>query len=241
MSTIGGPEIITDGLVFLMDAANKKSYPGSGTSSTELINGTVGELINNTTFSPTNYGTFVFDGIDDYIETNSNALNLGTSPFTISVWLYPIGMTTNTPSILSNQTPYTPPNNFNGVNFALSNLYVRLIVDWNTNTTATYGYIQTTSKIPTNQWTYLTAVMTGSDRTAWKIYFNTTSMPFSETGSDLTGTGINSAYTLQIGKRPYTDAVDFTGNISTVKIYNRVLTQEEVTQNYNVTKGRFGL
>ena len=61
------PKIVTDGLVFAVDAANKKSYPGSGTTWTDLAGSNDGTLTNGPTFDSGNGGSIVFDGSDDYI------------------------------------------------------------------------------------------------------------------------------------------------------------------------------
>jgi hypothetical protein len=65
MSTVeGGGNIITDGLVLLLDAANSKSYPGTGTTWTDLSrSGNNGTLINGPTFNSGNGGSIVFDGV----------------------------------------------------------------------------------------------------------------------------------------------------------------------------------
>ncbi len=86
MSTIGGPEIVSDGLVFLLDAANTKSYPGSGTSITDVVGNVSGDLINGPTFDSANNGSIVFDGVNDYIDCNNiSSINSLTS-LTISIW-----------------------------------------------------------------------------------------------------------------------------------------------------------
>ena len=62
------PKIVTDGLVFAVDAANKKSYPGSGTTWTDLAGSNDGTLTNGPTFDSGDGGSIVFDGTDDYVE-----------------------------------------------------------------------------------------------------------------------------------------------------------------------------
>ena len=79
MSVYGGPEIISDGLVLCLDAANRKSYPGSGTTLFDVSeNGRSATLINGT--DPSN-NLLTFDGTNDYASISSNALwgfpNLG--------------------------------------------------------------------------------------------------------------------------------------------------------------------
>ena len=79
MATNGGPNIIEDGLVFAVDAANKKSYPGSGTTWADLAGSNNGTLINGPTFDSGNGGSIVFDGTNDYSEMGI-ATDLSTSP-----------------------------------------------------------------------------------------------------------------------------------------------------------------
>ena len=67
MATNGGPNIIEDGLVFAVDAANKKSYPGSGTTWIDLAGSNNGTLTNGPTFDSGNGGSFDFDGADDSV------------------------------------------------------------------------------------------------------------------------------------------------------------------------------
>jgi len=67
-----GPNIITDGLVLALDAANPRSYPGTGTSWNDLSgNGNNGTLVNGPTFNSDNNGSIVFDGVDDYINISN--------------------------------------------------------------------------------------------------------------------------------------------------------------------------
>ena len=67
-----GPRIVTDGLVLAMDAASKRSYPGSGTSFTDIINKSNGTLNGSPTFSTEHSGTLSFNG-------TSQSILLGTS------------------------------------------------------------------------------------------------------------------------------------------------------------------
>lgn len=83
------PSIVIDSsLVLHLDAANTRSYPGSGTSWTDLSgNGNTGTLANGPTYNPLNGGSLVFDGTDDYV-TVSNNISPGTGDFAISVFVY---------------------------------------------------------------------------------------------------------------------------------------------------------
>ncbi len=90
MAHFHSPRIITDGLVLALDAANQKSYPGSGTTWSDLSgNGNNGTLTNGPTFDSGNNGSIIFDGVDDYITTGTTPSQLQGNPsFTVSGWFY---------------------------------------------------------------------------------------------------------------------------------------------------------
>jgi hypothetical protein len=68
MSLSHSPSIVTNGLVFCLDAANSKSYPGTGTDWTDLSGNQInGILTNGPAYNSSNGGSIVFDGINDYI------------------------------------------------------------------------------------------------------------------------------------------------------------------------------
>jgi hypothetical protein len=67
MSSSASPDIVTNGLVLCLDAADKKSYPGSGTTWFDRSgNGNNGTLVAGPVYSATNQGILTFDGVDDY-------------------------------------------------------------------------------------------------------------------------------------------------------------------------------
>jgi hypothetical protein len=76
------PSIITQNLVLCLDAANPKSYPGSGTTWTDLSgNGNTGTLVNGVGYNSGNLGSLSFDGVNDYV--NYIILNSSASATTI--------------------------------------------------------------------------------------------------------------------------------------------------------------
>ena len=80
------PRIVTDGLVAHYDAANTKSYPGSGTTWKDISgNGNDGTLTNGITYSSENGGVLVLNGTSDYVVTGSVMFN-ANSNFTFSMW-----------------------------------------------------------------------------------------------------------------------------------------------------------
>lgn len=77
MSLSHSPSVVREGLVLHLDAANPKSYPGSGTTWFDLSGkGNNGTLANTPTFTSNNKGGIIFDGVDDYCTfTTFNSLN----------------------------------------------------------------------------------------------------------------------------------------------------------------------
>ena len=83
-TVVGG--IITDGLVLYVDAGNTDSYPGSGTTWTDIsTNSNNGTLTNGPTFDSGDGGSIVFDGTDDYVDFG-NILNIGTGDASFTGW-----------------------------------------------------------------------------------------------------------------------------------------------------------
>lgn len=86
MSGIAGPNIIRNGLILAIDAADRNSYSGTGTNWYDLsTNNSNGTLINGPTFSAVNGGSIVFDGINDYVGITS-LTHPSTNSFSISFW-----------------------------------------------------------------------------------------------------------------------------------------------------------
>lgn len=231
MSTKGGPDIVRDGLVLYLDAANVKSYPGSGTVWEDLSgNENSGSLVNSPTFDSGSLGSFNFDGIDDYC-VNSNFFISSDPIFTVIGWFKrtgswaakgPWGIGTNGNAISSYQ------------NFGADRLGFD---EWGSTT------FYTSETIPLNIWTHITWVKQSSgifNTSILNIYINTNITTLNTSRNNNVTANINNGVT--IGKIAYDNALyTAPSEISNFKIYNRALTISEIQQNYNATKGRFGL
>lgn len=236
MSYNFSPKIVTDGLVLYLDAANIKSYPGSGTVWTDLSRGeNVGTLVNMgiTGFSSSNRGVIVFDGINDYVEINRNTnydFNQDNS-FTLLGWFYISSVNTNTPYIGK-----WGNNSINTGSYVLwtgGSALPRLVFSVaNGGVTAASTPALTYSL---NTWNFFCGVY--QSKTKLISYLN------SNLNSEISYTGnINNPNTVnfRISKADFgSDA--FAGMSSNILIYNRALSASEVLQNYNATKSRFGL
>jgi len=89
MGAFGGPDIVTDGLIFAVDAGSTRSYPGTGTVATDLVGSKTGTLTNGVGFNSNNGGSLYFDGTDDYIDCGTDSsYAMEDEDFTIEFWMY---------------------------------------------------------------------------------------------------------------------------------------------------------
>jgi hypothetical protein len=227
-----GPIEVTDGLVFQIDAANIKSYSGSGLTANGLVGGIGATLVNGIDYNISNGGSFVFDGTNDYINVSNDVLDLGVSNFTVSIWFKT--SSTQNGSLIANQVN----GGWNGFNYWISNGQIYCVVDWGNS--QQYGAIITSSSYNNNNWNLTSFVMNGSTVSNWKVYINgeivSTSLAF-ESQSTLVGSGINNNLPITLGTREFGGF--YNGLISQAKIYNRALSATEIFQNYHATKGRY--
>ena len=215
--------LVTNGLVLNLDASNASSYPGSGTTWTNLSGaGNNGTLVNGVGYNSNNGGSLVFDGSNDYIDIG---ISTSSGARTFSIWL----KSTQTGDAVF----FSFGNNDWSNNIGIANWGNNLILFGSNNNA---NLFDSQSLIRTGNW--VNVVITQSDSTNATIisYIN------GSVGTQRTGvTGIAySGTTNNIGRRN-DNAVYFSGNIAHALIYNRALSASEVLQNYNVTKTRFGL
>lgn len=229
----GGPNVVVDGLVLSLDAANTKSYPGSGTTWTDLSrSGNNGTLTNGPTFNSGNGGSIVFDGTNDYVGRNT-ALNTGQN-FTVNAWIFPTLLGTTRRAIIGNSYNYSGRNGwfFSTGGGGINNTF---FLSLGNDDRAIVAPVNTLS---TNTWQYVSAVVTNSGGTI-TLYKN------GQTVATSTGSTSTITYTtpqFNIGFRDINGTTDpYTGNISQTTIYNRALSLIEIQQNYNATRARFGL
>jgi hypothetical protein len=234
MSGIGGPNIIEDGLVLYLDAGNRKSYPGSGTTWFDKSGGgNNGTLINGPTFNTGSLGSIVFDKIDDYINVNIQIQFDRLNPFTLGAWVNTNDGNNN--QIINNETV-----EYRGYQFAID-INGKLFFFLRNTVSTNFLGVRMLSNFPLNLWCYVTAVYNGSSNASGvKLYINGIEQITEIAGDNLTSTTISNQTTWIGRRRPITQG-PFNGKISIVQIYNRALSAQEVLQNYNATKGRFGL
>ena len=213
MSFFHSPNIVTNGLVLAWDAANPKSYPGSGTTIYDLSgNGNHGTLNNGVGFSTNYKGILTFDGVDDYV--NCNTPNLAGSNYTAMGASRYVSIISGYQRIINAQN-----NNW-------------LLGHWGPGSDSYYaeGWVNYPTVTDTN----------------WRIYTGTgniagDSYGFYINGSIVTQNNAGSAGPngIVLGRYGQGGNEQSNSNFSFLLLYNRVLTSDEITQNYNALKSRF--
>lgn len=221
MATNYSPKIVTNGLVLCLDAANRKSYSGSGTVWTDLAGSNNGTLTNGPTFSSANGGSIVFDGSDDHI---LGALPL--IPFNSSVTIEAIIKLNNTSS---NKNIITQGQS--AVSFSCGMVIIGTELRFR-NSTNDHS-LSSPQVLLANQWYHLVLSTTASGTTG---YINAVS-----SGTTIQKVTSNSVANYAVGKRPGVTSEFMNGNIAKISIYSKALSQDEILQNFNALKGRFGL
>jgi len=228
-------------LVLHLDAANRKSYPGSGTAWTDLCGSSnVGTLTNGPTFDSTNNGSIVFDGTNDYVDLGSTYYITTTTPFTVNLWLKP-----NFRSPNGTQTDFHRFVTLKAVGTATFGIaYVsQLNAGYEGLYVTNYsGWVRAkTSYYPTNNvWAFLTLTYNGGGSTNinnFNIYWNTSQIAFNTTG--VTSPPLT-ADNNTLAIRPDNTQV-YRGNMSSFQIYNRALSVAEISQNFEAMRGRYGI
>lgn len=232
MGVYGGPDIVEDGLILCVDAGSNRSYPGAtGTTWIDISgSGKNGSLVNmnSSNYSATNGGILTFDGTNETVNFGTGNTFFPMYAFTMDMWFRCDGTT---------PTTGTDPGLF-GWTYGLS-LRVRstsLMAYIDNGTSATYLYSPSTYSFfdsswhnvsvqanSTTMWLYIDGKSAGSVETTWS------------------GTTRWATNTANIGRDNNNINYYFRGAISNFKIYNRVLTADEVAQNFAATRGRFGI
>jgi hypothetical protein len=234
MTCISGANIVENGLVLCLDAANIKSYSGSGTVWKDLSgNGNDGTLVNGVGYSSDNNGAMVFDGSNDYVNITNQIQFERTDSFTISAWIR--SNNSNNNQIVNNEN-----SSYRGYQFAINSSGNLIFFLRNTVSTNFIGTI-TIEEILPNKWHFLLVTYDGSSNAnGVNLYANGLLMPKNIVGNNLTQTTI-SDNTTWIGKRSAVSNGPFNGYIPNVQIYNRALTEAEIQQNFEATRGRYGI
>lgn len=224
------PRVVTDGLVLCLDAANPKSYSGTGTVWNDLSgNNNNGMLINGVGYSSSNGGNMVFDSINDYVDCGNNtALNL-INAVSLEAWIK-FTTTANTICIeKSNNNTHYQFQIFSPAQAPGGGVLVFMMQPSSSNWVV--------SDIPSNDnnWHHVVGTYERSVSTA-KIYIDNV---LRNTNTAILIGPSSNTQPLVMGSR--SGASGFGGSIGNVKIYNRALTSQEIQQNFNSIRGRYNI
>ena len=227
-------KIVTDGLVLALDAADRNSYPGSGTTWRDMSgNNSNSTLTNSPTFNSANGGSIVFDGVDDYTTTTAGqAFYQYTNQLSVCWWIKRNGTITNGSGC--GQSTFNVDNMTTNV-WLMHGLDTNRMIFY-VNDSGTWRNIAS-SILDDNTWYFLTGTI------------NTTNISFYVNGVlYATGTGISTGITNNSNSVigcgldiRYSSGRFFNGSVSNMQVYNRTLSALEILQNYNAQKSRFNL
>lgn len=221
-----GPNIVKNGLVLWLDAANPRSYPGSGTAWTDLSgNGNTGTLTNGPTFSSANLGSISFDGTDDYINLG-NTNSLKPSTITLSAWIR-TSVTASYKSVIEkDKSPWV------STALHLSSGKPTFIIGYTNSPpyAVTLNYDQNVSDGIWHQ------VVGTYDNANLKIYVDGALGATSVSNVSILYSNANFMIGFHAESFSY-----FNGLIPNAMVYNRALTASEVNQNFQATRARYGV
>ncbi len=231
-TTNGGPDILNNGVIFHLDAANTKSYIGSGTAWNDLsTNRNNATLFNTPTYTTTNAGYFSFD-------KNTYEYATATNPGSLSNWSIEAffrvtsSLTGQVTMIVGGQYDLASNLNFSmGTNRAASS-YNICVGFFNGAWRNTDGFAPSL-----NVWYHVVGTYNGTTIIQYNNGVLNTQLSYAGTSQ--------SGGEIRIARRwdeSATNSINFfPGDIAMVRIYNRALSSTEVIQNYNSQKSRFGL
>ena len=219
MGISAGPDMVQDGLVLSLNANDRLSYISGSTTWNDVSGqGNNGTLTNGPTFNSANGGSIVFDYSNDYVKINSFADILSKTTYTKTAWFY------------MNSYKY---NIVSGGDTALHAFWMAGTNKLSAGHNSSWQTVTSITSLALNTW-YFGAV-TFNTSTGWCLYVNGNLESTSSITTTFTGTG-----GILVGA--FNDAQNlWDGRIANVAVYNRVLSPQEIKQNYNATKSRFNL
>jgi hypothetical protein len=223
--------ISPQGLVLNLDAGIVGSYPKTGSTWFDISNnGNNGTLTNGPTFTGSDYGAIVFDGTNDYIDCgNNSSLNIVNS-LTIEAWVNPSAFSPTGVSGIGGKWGLNSGRSYKIAILTASRLFYIDV----SNTGLDDNYRVSNTAISANTWTHVVGTYTSG---SLNVYINGALDNGTLVGTIPSSLNSNTS-SLSIGTDPTNY---FTGRIPNFKIYNRVLTQTEIQQNFNALRGRYGI
>ena len=239
MGLVHHPNVVSDGLVYYADAGNRRSFPATGTTWTDLVNGNNGTLSNMDTggFDSQKGGVIEFDGTNEHVEIGaygaSSVLNWGSGNGTIGVWMksdehYGTLIAMGAAGSGGKRYLIQYDNSGNKISFAMDN-----------DVTLKAANGSDTDGLTDGKWHYVVGMRNGQYIYLYVdgVLDATTDLGAGYGSVDYTSNG--RLYMGGIWHVGDTVSHNWDGSLALAHIYNRALSADEVSQNYNATKGRF--
>lgn len=228
---LSGEEAVPNGLVLSIDPGNWYTYPKYGTTVTDLKGNANGTMGGNLTWNSTAGGTFLLDGNADYIDFGKTPANFPTGDISVFVWVRPTTLTNGWNIILSKWfIDYAGNGGYSDFHYAIypsgGNFYQNLY-------TASQYDLYGATALSVNNWYQIGFTISNG---TMQMYINGLRDGAQRSNSR---TNYSQSY-LWLGDAR-SNAGGFIGNIGSTIIYNRGITADEVLQNYNSTKHKYGL
>lgn len=230
MAYFRGPNLVTNGLVFCLDAANPKSYVGNGLTWSDISLGSTfsGTLFNGVSFTSSYYGNMDFDGSSAYGSFGSNSIT-GTAPLTIGGWLnVRTHSTFGIAAMIGNGN--TGQMMYIGYSFNNSGGGVS-----NTIGGGLYGSNFGSGVSASTGWHDVVITFSGGSGATFSMYVDGSLKLTASMTPNILSTSI------YLGKANTGTQYYYNGSIGGFRVYNRCLSSSEVLQNYFATKSRYNL
>jgi len=210
--------IVSDGLVFYIDAANPRCYSGTGLTANGLVGGIGGTLVNGVGFSSVNNGSFTFDGANDYMNFGNSSI-VQVLNGTVSAWVKTSSPGAGYRGIVAKANNY-------GLFYLNS---VLIAYDWGSDQARSTGI-----NIADGNWKNVAMTFQSAINNGTTIYINGT--PVLTT----TISWVNNSYNLY-GGAEFNGSQYSNCSASVFSLYNRVLSATEIQQNFNAMRERYNL
>jgi hypothetical protein len=226
-------KIVTNGLVLALDAADRNSYVSGSTTWNDLSGNGIPTTLNNPGSSSflnnaINFAPSSSNSSTSFYSITDSRISSLTTELTLETWVNPTIVSPNStrpvsPRIIETGSP---------LGFSLANNNITFEINTSTGWNASNV---NNANIAASKWVHVMQTTSDSAK-SFRTYVNGVLV------ADLTFTGTpNSGGGILIGRGFYGGTQNYTGLVSSVRMYNRALSATEVLQNYNAQKARFGL
>tara|TARA_Y100000310_G_scaffold301739_1_gene338484 strand:+ start:989 stop:1690 length:702 start_codon:yes stop_codon:yes gene_type:complete len=228
-----GPNIVTDGLVVCLDAADKASYPGSGTVWTDLSGignqGALSVAAVGTDIS----GTMEFNGSDEYAYIGDSASITDVDSLTLSIWVKPVD---NPASTAYMDMIFKERAAAADSGYVMMTDYDRIRCEFRIGGSNINAHGRDGTFLLRNEYYHCVATFNNTENTMSFYQDGKLHETVAASGDPEFGDGKDLYFGRAGNGSRYSNC-----RIAVVNIYNKALTQKEVLQNFNAHRGRFGL